>query len=461
MPSKKDDFGWAVAQQKDCYDCGLPVLSDDEKGFLLSLFEKFSQSSKEEDFASEDAAKGQIKKLIASLSQEQGIELDEEQANYLFDAASSHLVGFAPLDKMLNDASIEEIAAIGPHQPIYVYLRKKGWEATNAKFTSIEHLIHIINKMSRQLGRRITSHSPRLNAVLESAHRLHASIPPVSEGELTIRLHGSKPWSVADILNSRCTSAQALSFLWLAFQSDSSILIAGNTSSGKTTLLNALATFIPLNERMLIIEETPEIKIPHPHTCRLVSNEELKICMGELVRDSLRMRPDRVIVGEVRTPDEAKAYAETLLSGHARGSYATFHSQSADEAIKRLCNLGISEQDLPSLNFIVVQRRLARYDSKTKKQGEVRKMAGIYMLKPCEETGRLQAQAVFEFDQKTNSLEKNSNYEQAVHLLAGKLGISQNAALGIIAKRSAFLQKLGGEKDCDAVCAKVQKFAYG
>jgi type II secretory ATPase GspE/PulE/Tfp pilus assembly ATPase PilB-like protein len=183
--------------------------------------------------------------------------------------------------------------------------------------------------------------------------------------------------------------------------------------------------------------------------------------MGELVRDSLRMRPDRVIVGEVRTPDEAAAYAETLLSGHARGSYATFHSQSAQEAIKRLCNLGISEQDLPSLDFIVIQRRLARYDAKTKRQGEVRKMTGIYMLSRPDALLPVQALAIFEYNPKTNSFEKTSNYEQAVQIISSKLGISQKSALGIISKRSAFLQKLASEKDGDAVCSKLQKFAYG
>ncbi|MFH1306810.1 MAG: ATPase, T2SS/T4P/T4SS family [Candidatus Micrarchaeota archaeon] len=447
-------LGWKVKKEKNTYDCAIPQLSEDEEEFLRLLANEFSEYSKNYDASTPSLAKKAVDTLFSQLLSREGIEVDDEQQKYLSNAAISHLAGFAPLDAMLNDENIEEIAVIGIKKPIYVYLRKKGWQKTNASFTTHEHLIHIINKMARSLGRRITSNSPRINALLPNNSRMHASIPPLSKGELTIRLHSSTPWSIADILQTKSTTPQALSFLWLAFQSDSSILIAGNTSSGKTTLLNSLSSFIPLNERILVIEETPEIRLPHPHLVQLTANEDLQINMTNLVRDSLRMRPDRVIVGEIRTPPEVEAFAETLLSGHARGSYATFHAQSANEAIRRLQNLGISQDDLSSLNFIVMQRRIARYDANKKKQKEIRKMLGIYML------SNLKLLPIFEFNPNNSQLLPTPHLKSALSLLSQKLGIQEKQIKKLFSSRTSFLSRLT-PRHPDEITNKMQKFAYG
>ena len=139
-------------------------------------------------------------------------------------------------------------------------------------------------------------------------------------------------------------------------------MISGNTASGKTTTLNALFSFVPANERVLIAEETPEIMIPHAHQMRLVASREMGIGLKDLVYDTLRMRPDRMIVGEVRSREEAGALFDVLLAGQARGCYATFHAQSAEEARSRFRHLGVNPEDLSSLDCIVVQRRMLRYE---------------------------------------------------------------------------------------------------
>lgn len=454
-------LGWKVHAKEGAYDSRLPVLSSEEEELLSIVSNNFSEYAKENDVSTPELAKNAIEKILPETLDSEGLEADDEQKKYLMHAALSHLSGFAPLDKMLSDPSIEEIAAIGINKPIYVYIRKKGWLETNASFSSMDHLIHTINKMARPLGRRITSQSPRLNALLLEGHRLHASIPSLSEGELTIRLHSATPWNVADIMAAKSSTPQALAFLWLAFQSDSSILIAGNTSSGKTTLLNSLFSFVPLYERIVLIEETPEIRLAHRHVAKLVSSEELCIPMGELVRDSLRMRPDRVIVGEVRTPPEAQAFAETLLSGQARGSYATFHAQSAQEALRRLANLGISDDDLPSLNFIAVQRRLARYDSKKKKQVELRRMTGIYMVSKSQNSPeQISLLPIFEYDARKDALNPAPAISQVLLALSLKLGISQKACEKIFKERAKFLSRLS-QKDGEKILQKIQKFAYG
>ncbi|MFA5108339.1 MAG: ATPase, T2SS/T4P/T4SS family [Candidatus Micrarchaeia archaeon] len=454
-------LGWKILPKENTYDCALAALSLDEQEFLQSLSAEFAEYAKSNDVSNYEDAKKCIENLLEKMLEAQNIEVDEEQKKYLTDAAVSHIAGFAPLDKMLCDAQVEEIAVAGLGKPIRVYIRKKGWKNTNAVFCSNEHLVHTINKMARVLGRRITSQSPRINALLPAGHRIHASIPPLSEGELTIRLHAQNAWSVYDIMQAKTTNAHALAFLWMAFQSDSSVLVAGNTASGKTTLLNTLFSFVPANERIVLIEETPEIRLFHEHVVKMICNEDLAVSMPELVRDSLRMRPDRVIAGEIRSKQEVEAFVETLLSGQARGSYATFHAQSANEALRRLCNLGAQAHDVKSLDYVVVQRRLARYDEKKKKQNEIRKMTGIYRVqKEISQDGQAYALPVFEYDEKEDELCKKEYFDTALLSVCSRLGISEKKGKEIYAKRVAFLKRLVG-KDTRQIEQKIQEFAYG
>jgi Flp pilus assembly CpaF family ATPase len=150
---------------------------------------------------------------------------------------------------------------------------------------------------------------------------------------------------------------------------------------------------VPSDERVVIAEETPEINIPHSHQLRLVANREMSVSLKDLVYDSLRMRPDRMIVGEVRCKDEAEALLDVLLAGQARGSYATFHAQSAGEALARMRSFGIDEMDLKSLDCIIVQRRMLLYDPKKRKSREVRRVVEIAEfdgeLKPLYRNGKL------------------------------------------------------------------------
>ncbi|MEM4137662.1 MAG: ATPase, T2SS/T4P/T4SS family [Candidatus Anstonellaceae archaeon] len=448
-------LGWKVFKKVSTYNCELPELSEEEEDFLVRFIDKFTEYSKSKDLSDFELAKKAIEELLKDFLEEEGIEVDEDQFSYLTKAAVCHISGFAPLDKMLQDSNIEEIAVYGLNKPIMVYIRKIGWTESNCTINSLDYLIHLINKIGRQLGRRITAQSPRLNAILPSGHRLHASIPPVCEGEMTIRLHSSKPWSIVELLQSKSTNSSILAFLWIVFQSDSSVLVVGNTASGKTTLLNSLFSFVPLSERVIIIEDTPEIKIEHKHKINLVANEDLNISIADLVRDSLRMRPDRVIAGEIRTKAEVEALIETLLSGQARGSYATFHAQSAQEALKRLENLGANSDDLKAIDFIVVQRRISKYDKKTKKQQEIRRMLGVYMIDKEKEKPVLVE--IFSYDPKSDKFIQTNNLSKALDVLGKKLGLDTSSIKLIYKERIKFLENLKGE-DC---LKKIQEFAYG
>ncbi|MEM4196994.1 MAG: ATPase, T2SS/T4P/T4SS family, partial [Candidatus Anstonellaceae archaeon] len=184
-------------------------------------------------------------------------------------------------------------------------------------------------------------------------------------------------------------------------------------------------------------------------------NEDLNISIADLVRDSLRMRPDRVIAGEIRTKAEVEALIETLLSGQARGSYATFHAQSAQEALKRLENLGANSDDLKAIDFIVVQRRISKYDKKTKKQQEIRRMLGVYMIDKEKEKPVLVE--IFSYDPKSDKFIQTNNLSKALDVLGKKLGLDTSSIKLIYKERIKFLENLKGE-DC---LKKIQEFAYG
>jgi len=378
----------------------LHELHPDEEDILHALVSEFRERAGD-GAPSRESVSRRLNALLKEKCEEYGLLLEKDRGQKIVEVAEANTFGYGVLDPLLEDDSIEEITVVGKGKPIYVFHREKGWLETNCCFTDDEFAVNTVNKMARSLGRRITFENPRLNATLPDGSRLHATIPPVSVGgvEMTIRKFRKSPFTPADLIANGTISAEAVAFLSLALFGDSSLLIAGNTSSGKTTTLNALFSFVPLSDRVIITEETPELSIPHKHSIRIVANEEAGISMKDLVKDTLRMRPDRVIIGEVRSKDETEALFDSLLAGQARGSYATFHAGSADEACARLKALGASEDDLNAIDLVLVQRRMLAKE-KGGRATELRRATEL-----CEIQGSKPAK-IFEYDNKTERLEK-------------------------------------------------------
>lgn len=368
-------LGWRITRDGD-YRIDLPPLSRAEEGVVLAVEESFRLAARERKIGPGDVER-ELAQAIAKYAEKEGVALDSAQRAYLARYAKMHIYGFAFLDELVANDSIEEISVIGVGRPAYVFVRKNGWQKVNAFFGDEKTLMGVINKMAGGIGRRITLQQPRLDAVLPDGSRLHASLHPVSQGEITIRKFRSAPFSPKEIVELGTADYRTMAFLSMLMQTDSSVIVAGNTASGKTTTLNALFSFVPKGERVLITEETPEISIPHEHQVRLVANKDMGISLKDLVYDSLRMRPDRMIVGEVRNREEVEALFDVLLGGQARGAYATFHAQSADEALLRLRKFGIGEMDLRSIDAIVVQRRMLLYDARKKTAAETRKIVEV------------------------------------------------------------------------------------
>lgn len=337
------------------------------------------------------------------------IVLDQDQFDYILNIAFNNLYNFGPLTVLLKDYDLEEITIIGINKPVYVYHRVFGWLETNLQYTSEQILKDIINKLSWYSNRYITLKNPLLNTYLKDNSRLNAIINPVTESvSVTIRKFSEKPFTIRDLINFKTISLDALTFLSLAFLTDSNIMVVGNTGSGKTTTLNTLLSFIPLDERFVVVEEVREINIPHKHKVFTVVNPELNINIDTLVINTLRMRPDRVVVGEVRTKEESKAIIESMLCGQAKGTYTTFHSQSANEVLLRLGSYGILEADLGVIDLIITQRRYNKYING--KSIDLRNITEISEV--IFENNKLELNQLYKYDISSEKLKKVNNIKK-------------------------------------------------
>ncbi|MGB9577438.1 MAG: ATPase, T2SS/T4P/T4SS family, partial [Candidatus Norongarragalinales archaeon] len=413
---EEDALGWRVnkARRTPSEEEYVVASSDEfsarEQKFAALLIREFQEGVKEEKesnrLPSREAVKNKLHALLYRVCEENSLLMEKNKAKKIVEACTMNICGYGVLDKLLEDDELEEISVVGINRPIRVFHRRKGWLKTNCVLTNENYAVNAINKMARSLGRRITYQNPRLNATLPDGSRLHASISPVAANgvEITIRKFKENPLTVADLVNSNTLSCEAAAFLWTLLFTDASIIVAGNTGSGKTTTLNALFSFVPQNDRVVIVEETPEIRIPQKHSIRIVANEELGIQMKDLVRDTLRMRPDRVIIGEVRSREEVEALFDSLLSGQARGSYATFHAGNSAEAVKRLRSLGAREDELPAVSAFVVQRRIPLYEQGV--QREIRRVTEVTEVNADGELGVL-----FSYNPTKDCLEKTKYYE--------------------------------------------------
>jgi pilus assembly protein CpaF len=275
--------------------------------------------------------------IQTQLSGETGIARDDRSR--LEAEIADDILGHGPLERLLADDTITEIMVNGPFE---IWVERQGRLAeTSVRFNDESHLRRIINKMVAQVGRRIDESSPMVDARLPDGSRVNAIIPPLSlSGPLvTIRKFSKRRLDLSDMIRLGTLSTQTAEFLQRAVQAQLNILVSGGTGSGKTTLLNALSAAIPDNERIVTIEDAAELRLGQRHVLRLESRPtniegEGEVPIRELLRNSLRMRPDRIIVGEVRG-SEALDMLQAMNTGHD-GSLSTVHANSPRDALSRI-----------------------------------------------------------------------------------------------------------------------------
>lgn len=287
----------------------------------------------------EAQVRGEIRQAVQRLVEEEETPLTLAEKDRVLEEVLDEVFGLGPLEPLLEDFSIADILVTTPK---LVYVERHGkLSRTPVEFKDNAHLLRIIEKIVSRVGRRIDESSPMVDARLPDGSRVNAVIPPVAvDGPyLSIRRFGRSPLTTQQLVNNLTLTAEMLKLLHAAVGARLNIVISGGTGSGKTTLLNALSTFIPETERIVSIEDAAELQLQQVHVARMETrppNVEGRgaIYMRQLVINALRMRPDRIIVGEVRG-EEALDMLQAMNTGHD-GSLTTVHCNSPRDAISRL-----------------------------------------------------------------------------------------------------------------------------
>jgi archaeal flagellar protein FlaI len=326
---------------------------------------------------------------ISNLINKHFPDADEDTANFLKSYLIQRSLGLGSIEILMDDSKLEEIAVNNAEEPVWIYHAKWGWLKTNIHLQNEDQIRHYSTMIGRRVGRQITILEPLMDAHLKGGDRVNATLEPISSAgnTITLRKFASKPWTMTDFLRHGTISYEAASIIWLGIQFELSTLIAGGTASGKTSMLNAIASFFPPNQRILSIEDTREIQLPKflhwiPMNTRLPNPEgKGEISMLDLLVNSLRMRPDRILVGEIRRKREAEVLFEAIHTGHS--VYATVHANDANEVITRLTNepIMIPKTMLPAISMIIVQYRNRRTgDRKTFQIAEILPNAEVNVL---------------------------------------------------------------------------------
>jgi len=332
--------------------------------------------------------------------------LTREERRQLVREITDDILGYGPLEPLLRDDSVTEVMVNGADR---IYIERAGKiELTQTSFVDDAHLLRIIDKIVSQVGRRVDESSPMVDARLPDGSRVNAIIPPLSlrGPTLTIRKFSRDPYTMDDLINFGSLTPKAAHFLAACVQGKLNVLVSGGTGTGKTTTLNALSAFIPGDERIVTIEDAAELQLQQEHVITLEARPpniegqgEVKI--RELVRNALRMRPDRIIVGEVRGP-ETLDMLQAMNTGH-EGSLTTIHANSPRDALSRLETLvltagvdlplrAIREQVASAFDLLIQitrlvdgSRRLSHVTEVLRMESDVITLQDIFIAKPPDE----------------------------------------------------------------------------
>src|SRR5689334_5920578 len=342
------------------------------------------------DLTNQVEVRRQIEEIFSRVIDEEGLALTRAERVRMLEQITDEIIGLGPLEPLLRDDSVSEIMVNGPRQ---VYIERAGkLELTNVVFQNDDHVMRIIDRIIAPIGRRVDESSPMVDARLTDGSRVNAIIPPLSlvGPVITIRKFAASPFTTDDLIRFGTSTPDMFEFLRACVEARLNIFVSGGTGSGKTTTLNVLSSFIPSDERIVTIEDAAELQLRQEHVITLESrppNIEGKgaIPIRELVRNSLRMRPDRIVVGECRA-GEALDMLQAMNTGHD-GSLSTGHANTPRDMLARLETMvlmagvdlpvrAIREQISSAVDLIVHQSRLKDGTRKIVNITEVQGMEG-------------------------------------------------------------------------------------
>lgn len=345
----------------------------------------------------EDVLRERVQKIIRRYK----IPVHSEAFDKVFYYVRRDMLGYGKIDLLIRDPQLEDISCDGVGLPVFVWHSRYESLPTNIIFESPDELESLLVRLAQKAGKQISIAQPIVEGALPEGFRLHATLAEVSRrgGTFTIRKFREVPFSIVDLIQSGTLPVELAAFLWLIVERKKSLMVVGATAGGKTTLLNAIATFIRPEAKIVTIEETPELNLPHENWVPLVARPSTDpwsrdVTLFDLLKSALRMRPDYVIVGEVRG-EEAFTLFQAIATGHA--GMCTLHAENADYAVKRLTSepMNVPPPLIPLMNVFITVRRFV---------SEERVYRRVVEVSEAVEAEKLTWNPLFRYDQVSDKL---------------------------------------------------------
>ncbi len=424
-------------------DIATAALLDDIKERLITSIEMTTSDILDPKLLLE--LKTEFKKSAEELIKSELPNLKEDVTDHFILNLIHELLGLGEIEFFLDDSQLEEIVVNSAKEPVRIYHKKFGWLLTNVQPDTEGQIVNYASTIARRVGREITTLNPLLDAHLMSKDRANAILQPISSkgSTITIRKFARDPWTCTDFIKNKTASDETLALIWLIIQYEMNMILSGGTGSGKTSFLNICMPFVPPNNRIISIEDTRELQLPDfLYWCPLTTREpnpegKGEVSMLDLLVNALRMRPDRIIMGEIRKKREAEVLFEAMHTGHS--VYGTLHADTCEQTITRFTNppIEIPHSMLDSVHLNVVMFRDRRRG--IRRTYEV----GEFIVDPdhLEKEGKIKykANVMYAWNARTDTIDRVSEPSHLFAELERHTGLNQDEIRAEIEQKKKIL----------------------
>ena len=431
-------------ENKLVYHVVEPILTEEETRWKKMIEDKlyYELLLDEEAIKTEEEKIKYLQETINKIIKRYRWKISESSLDKIMYYIIRDKIGYGKVDPLMKDKNVEDISCNGPRQPIYVWHRFYESIPTNIIFEDEEELDNYIIRLAYKAGRHVSISTPIIEATLPDGTRITMTFrKEVSRkgSTFTIRKFRKEPFTIVDLIKFKTLNIELASFLWYVIENMASVLVAGGTATGKTTLLNALSLFIRPEKKIVTIEDTPELQLYHENWNSLVERtgfgvrrSEAEIKMFDLLKAALRHRPDIIIVGEVRG-EEAYTMFQAMATGH--GALGSIHAESPDAVISRLTSepMNVPESLILTLDLIVLITRMKIGDK------IYRKVVSISEPIWDDREGKIITKTVYEYDA-YNDTYKFSGYSNTLNKISRRYGINMNVILEDLKKRQTIIE---------------------
>ncbi len=368
--------------------------------------------------------------------------IDDETKDYIIGVMIHEMVGLGEIEFLLSDPELEEVRINSSSENVRVYHKSYGWLETNKSLTSEAEIQNYADIIARRVGKQVNVLNPLLDAHLITGDRVNAVLYPVTTkgNTLTIRKFARDPWTVTDLIENKTVNPELMALIWLAMEYEMNIIISGGTGSGKTSFLNVCMPFIPPNHSIVSIEDTRELKLPEnlywtPMVTRPAGPEgKGEITMLDLIINSLRMRPDRIVMSEIRRKRDAEVLFEAMHTGHS--VYATLHADSLNETVSRLTNppIAVPKTLLGAVDLCVVMFRDRRKGIRRAYQ------VGEFLVEGDGDTMKVNPNLLYRLKASSDKIVQHSYSKRLFEDLSRHTGLTQKEIKDDLAMKKRILE---------------------